>query len=124
MRAGITNTIFFFSFANGGLSQLEYDVITIDGSVDRTTARSVVSDRVALQGNYDPINLIEDEEGTKTPETVRATAKEMLESLGPQKLIANLGEGLGGKESTKLVDAFVTAIHEESASMISADAEN
>jgi uroporphyrinogen decarboxylase len=43
----------------------------------------------------------------------------MLEALGPQKLIANLGEGLGGKESTTLVDAFVTAIHEESASMIS-----
>ena len=84
----------------------------------------MVSNRVALQGNYDPSNLIEDEEGTKTPETVRATAKEMLEALGPQKLIANLGEGLGGKESTKLVDAFVTAIHEESASMISADAEN
>jgi len=112
------------SFANGGLSQLEYDVITIDGDVDRSSARSVVGDRVALQGNYDPSNLIEDEEGTKTPETVRATAKEMLEALGPQKLIANLGEGLGGKESTKLVDAFVTAIHEESASMISADAEN
>jgi len=112
------------SFANGGLSQLEYDVVTIDGSVDRSTARSVVGERVALQGNYDPANLIEDEEGTKTPETVRATAKEMLEALGPQKLIANLGEGLGGKESTKLVDAFVTSIHEESASMIAGDVDN
>ena len=113
-----------FSFANGGLSQLEYDVVTIDGSVDRSTARSVVGEKVALQGNYDPANLIEDEEGTKTPETVRATAKEMLEALGPQKLIANLGEGLGGKESTKLVDAFVTSIHEESASMIAGDVDN
>ncbi len=110
-----------FSFANGGLSKLDYDVVTIDGSVDRSTARSVVGDRVALQGNYDPRNLIEDEEGTKTPETVRATAKEMLEALGPQKLIANLGEGLGGKESTKLVDAFVNSIHEESAFMIAGD---
>jgi uroporphyrinogen decarboxylase len=108
------------SFANGALSQLEYDVVTIDGSVDRGTARSAVGDRVALQGNYDPRELIEDPEGTKTPETVRATAREMLEALGPQKLIANLGEGLGGKESTTLVDAFVTSIHEESAAMISA----
>ena len=112
-----------FSFANGGLSQLEYDVVTIDGSVDRETARATVADRVALQGNYDPRELIEDEEGTKTPETVRATAREMLEALGPQKLIANLGEGLGGKESTTLVDAFVNSIHEESAAMI-AGAEN
>merc|ERR1711937_193763 len=111
------------SFANGALSQLEYDVVTIDGSVDRSTARAVVGDNVALQGNYDPRELIENEEGTKTPETVRATAKEMLEALGPQKLIANLGEGLGGKESTTLVDVFVNSIHEESAAMISASRE-
>jgi len=108
------------SFANGVLAKLEYDVVTIDGSVDRSTARATVGDNVALQGNYDPSELIEDEEGTKTPETVRETARAMLEALGPQKLIANLGEGLGGKESTKLVDAFVTSIHEESEAMISA----
>jgi len=107
------------SFANAKLSKMEYDVITIDGSVSRSTARATVGDSVALQGNYDPRELIEDADGTKTPETVRETAREMLEALGPQKLIANLGEGLGGKESTKLVDAFVNSIHEESASIIS-----
>ena len=71
---------------------------------------------VTLQGNYDPRELIED--GSKTEETVRETAKELLDALGPQKLIANLGEGLGGKESPKLVKVFVDAIHEESAAMI------
>lgn len=109
------------SFANAGLSKLEYDVITIDGDVDRSTARDTVGDQVALQGNYDPRELIEDEDGSKTPETVRTTARKMLEELGPQKLIANLGEGLGGKESTDLVEAFVNSIHEESAAMISAE---
>lgn len=97
---------------------MNFDVITIDGSVDRSTARDVVGDRVALQGNYDPCELVEVEDGSKTPETVRQTVKDMLEALGPQKLIANLGEGLGGKESTTLVKAFVDAIHEESAAMI------
>lgn len=73
---------------------------------------------MSLQGNYDPRELIADEGHTIA--TVRATAKQMLVELGPQKLIANLGEGLGGKESVELVDAFVTAIHEESEAMIGA----
>lgn len=107
-----------YSFANSKLAQLEYDVVTIDGSVDRETARQVIGDNVALQGNYDPRELIEAEDGSKTPETVRQSARDMLESLGPQKLIANLGEGLGGKESPALVKTFVDAIHEESATMI------
>ena len=93
-----------------------FDVLTMDGSVDRTTVRASVGPDVTLQGNYDPAELIV--ANGKTPETVRATARSMLEELGPQRLIANLGEGLGGKESPDLVEAFVTAIHEESAAMI------
>ena len=95
-----------------------YDVVTIDGSVDRATARDSVDGRPCLQGNYDPRELIDD--GMKTPETVRQTAKDLLSELGPQRLIANLGEGLGGKESPELVKAFVDAIHEESEAMIKA----
>jgi uroporphyrinogen decarboxylase len=93
-----------------------FDVITIDGTVDRTTARASVVPSVSLQGNYDPAELIP--ENGKTVDSVQATAKQMLQELGPQRLIANLGEGLGGKESPELVSAFVTAIHEESAKMI------
>ena len=93
-------------------------MVTIVGSVDRATARATVGGRPGLQGNYDPRELIEDEEGTKTVDTVRATAKHLLEDLGPQRLVANLGEGLGGKESPELVRAFVDAIHEESEALI------
>jgi uroporphyrinogen decarboxylase len=91
-----------------------YDVITIDGSVERATARG--ASVCTIQGNYDPAELIAT--NGKTVESVRATAKQMLLELGPTRYIANLGEGLGGKESTELVDTFVTAIHEESAAMI------
>lgn len=108
--------IFYYSWANGELAKLGYDVVTMDGDVDRKTARSVVGDKVSLQGNYDPKNLIFEEGGTI--ERVRETAKQLLDDLGPQQLIANLGEGLGGRESTELVKAFVDAIHEESAAMI------
>jgi len=111
-------TCYNHSYANGELSKLGYDVVTIDGSVDRATARDTVDDRAGLQGNYDPRELIED--GMKTSETVRQTARDLLEELGPQRLIANLGEGLGGKESPELVKVFVDAIHEESEAMIKA----
>jgi len=105
------------SFANEALSKLEYDVVTIDGSVERSTARDVVGGRAGLQGNYDPRELIA--ENGNTAETVKETVKELLGALGPQRLIANLGEGLGGKESPELVNVFVEAIHEESEKMIS-----
>lgn len=116
----LTLSLFYHanSFANEALSKLGYDVVTIDGSVDRATARTTVGGRTGLQGNYDPRELIEDEEGSKTIDTVRATAKQLLEDLGPQRLVANLGEGLGGKESPELVRAFVDAVHEESEALI------
>ena len=112
-------TVYTTSHANAEMAKLGFDVVTMDGDVDRKTARSVVGDNVSLQGNYDPRNLIPGE--GKSVETVRQTARELLEDLGPQRLIANLGEGLGGKESPELVKAFVDAIHEESAALISAD---
>ena len=101
---------------NHMLVDLGYDVITIDGSVDRSTARTAVGPNITLQGNYDPAELIVSND--KTIETVRTTARSMLQQLGPNRLIANLGEGLGGKESPELVHAFVTAIHEESSAMM------
>lgn len=106
-------------FANAEMAELGYDVVTMDGDVDRSTARATVGPNTSLQGNYDPRNLIEGE--GKSVETVRQTARELLEDLGPQRLIANLGEGLGGKESTELVKAFVDSIHEESAAMIATE---
>jgi Uroporphyrinogen-III decarboxylase len=88
----------------------------MDGDVNRSTARTTVGDRCGLQGNYDPAELIE--ENGKSPETVRETAKALIDELGPQRLIANLGEGLGGRESTELVKVFVDTIHEYSESKI------
>lgn len=79
------------------------------------------SPKNSLQGNFDPAQLIE--ANGKTVETVRASARQLLQAFGPQRLIANLGKGLGGKESPALVEAFVNAIHEESAAMIAATSE-
>jgi len=94
-----------------------YDVITLDDTMDPKASREKLGNSVSLQGNYHPDELIE--ANGKTVETVRASARAMLEQFGPQRLIANLGQGLGGKESPALVQAFVDAIHEESAAIIS-----
>ena len=90
-------------------------MVTLDGSVSRATARDNIPS-VSLQGNYDPAELIE--ENGKTEESVRKTATQLLQELGPTHLIANLGEGLGGKESPKLISVFVDTIHQVSEQMM------
>lgn len=99
-------------YANEKLSHMGFDIVTMDGDVDRSTARATVGDRCGLQGNYDPAELIE--ANGKTAETVQETAKQYIDDFGPQRLIANLGEGLGGKESTDLVRVFIDTIHDYS----------
>eukprot|EP00934_Nitzschia_sp_Nitz4_P003837 Nitzschia sp. Nitz4//scaffold54_size114964//32677//34122//NITZ4_003842-RA/size114964-augustus-gene-0.2-mRNA-1//1//CDS//3329554324//3827//frame0 len=104
-------------YANDSLSAMDFDVITIDGSVDRTTAREIGDSTTVLQGNYDPRELISGD-GTKTKDTVRQSVRLMLGELGPKKLIANLGEGLSGRENPTLVNEFVEAVHDESTLLI------
>jgi uroporphyrinogen decarboxylase len=109
------NSFIINSHANDKIAHLNcYHVVTLDGSVSRATARDNIT--VSLQGNYDPAELIE--ENGKTEETVRKSATQLLQELGPAHLIANLGEGLGGKESTKLISVFVDTIHQVSEQMM------
>ena len=70
-----------------------------------------------LQGNFDPKELIE-KDTNNNKETVKKAAIEYLNQLGPTHLTANLGEGLGGTESTELVNEFLNVIHDESSKMI------
>jgi len=105
------------SYANKHLAKIkEYNVITIDGSADLKTIRQELPSHVVLQGNYDPKELILNDINNK--ETVRLSTISYLDEIGPQKLIANLGEGLSGKESPELVQEFVNSIIEESSSIM------
>jgi len=93
------------SYALPALQAAGYDVLTLDDTIERSEARSLLPG-VCLQGNYDPKLLVDG-----TPESVAASANEMLRALGGKQFIANLCEGLGGKEDPKLVAALVDAVH-------------
>lgn len=70
-----------------------------------------------MQGNID-VGVIHGETGSK--EQVEAAVSSLLKDLGTQSLIANLGEGLSGKESPELVAHLIDQIHAQSEKIISA----
>jgi len=107
-------------YAIADLQRIGYDCITLDTVMDRTYARNTLAEAAggkekmsSVQGNFDPTLLIDG-----SFEDIEKEAKKMLEDFGPQKLIANLGAGLGGKEDCAKVDYFVNAIHRLSEEMI------
>lgn len=120
-----------------------YDVVTMDTHTDRSTIRARLQVEVAaqasksragpagskntlraasIQGNFDVTFLRRS--STTAPacsrdrDVVYRETRRMLEQLGPQGLIANLGEGLSGQEDPELVNVFVDAVHEISEHLI------
>ncbi|CAL53863.1 Uroporphyrinogen decarboxylase (URO-D) [Ostreococcus tauri] len=109
------------------LQQAGYDIITIDTAMDRTVARDVLRhdaeargvEMSGVQGNFDPSLL--NKEGGSSFEGIEAEVTKMLTEFGPQKLIANLGAGLSGKEDVEKVAYLVDSIHRVSETMIAAE---
>jgi len=107
-------------YALPALQTIGFDVVSVDCATGLDEAvhalraeASRTGGRIAtVQGNFNPRWLRPDEGGT--PEIVRSEVRKMLDTLGPSSpgLIANLGEGLNGRESPELVAAFVDAVHE------------
>jgi uroporphyrinogen decarboxylase len=91
------------------LGECDFDVLTLDNTADWSTVRAELPP-VCLQGAFDPALLVR--ENGSNEARVREAAHEMLDALGSDKLIANLREGLSGKEDPALVAAFVDAVHE------------
>ncbi|MFZ5557034.1 MAG: uroporphyrinogen decarboxylase [Pseudomonadota bacterium] len=100
-------------FTKGGglwlesLAEIGCDALGVDWAVDIGAARRRVGDRVALQGNLDPMVLM------SSPETIKAEAAKVLQSYGAGAgHVFNLGHGVSQHTPPENVAALVDAVHE------------
>ncbi len=86
------------------------DALGLDWTQDLTTARRRVGERVALQGNLDPMSLF------AAPQQVRAEVAGALAAFGSGNgHVFNLGHGISQHTPPDRVAALVAAVHELSA---------
>ncbi len=100
-------------FSKGGGLWLEamadagYDALGLDWQTDIGQARARVGDRVALQGNMDPITLY------AQPEVIRQKVGKVLQGFGNGSgHVFNLGHGILPDINPEHVKAMVDAVHE------------
>jgi uroporphyrinogen decarboxylase len=112
-------------FTKGGGPWLEdiaasgADVVGLDWTVNLKRARERVQDRVALQGNLDPIVLFGGEAA------VRCEARRVLDDFGPANPrgghIFNLGHGINQHTPPEAVAALVDEVHRYSRARLRLD---
>lgn len=89
-------------FADAG-----YDAVGIDWTMCLSEARTLVQDRVALQGNMDPFTLFAE------PAQIRSTVKNIFAQYGEGNgHIFNLGHGIDQDTPIAGVEAMMEAVHE------------
>jgi uroporphyrinogen decarboxylase len=89
------------SMANAG-----YDALGLDWAVDIGDARKRVGDKVALQGNFDPMALF------GSPDAIQKEAARILERFGRGSgHVFNLGHGVSQHTNPDHVAALVDAVH-------------
>ena len=85
-----------------------YDVLGLDWTQSPTEVRKRVCPGMVLQGNLDPCALY------APHEEIRRLSGHMVREFGTQGYIANLGHGIYPDMDPAAVEAFVTAVHQES----------
>ena len=111
-----TQNVPLILFTKGGGLWLERlaatgcDALGLDWTQDLTAARRRVGERVALQGNLDPMSLF------AAPQQVRAQVAGALAAFGNGNgHVFNLGHGISQHTPPDRVAALVAAVHELSA---------
>ena len=92
--------IMYRSFAE----ELGVEALSLDTTVPLAWARDELQDKVALQGNLDPIYLV------AGGEALRAAAAQVLEGLGRGPFVFNLGHGITPDASPENVAALVEQV--------------
>jgi uroporphyrinogen decarboxylase len=100
------------AFTKGGgqwldeIARCGCDAVGLDWTTDIGLARERVGNRVALQGNLDPVLL------TTTPDAIVAEARRIIDSYGPHPgHVFNLGHGIWQQTPPENVFVLVDAVH-------------
>ncbi len=100
--------LIYFSKGTAGhlpsLREVRSDVVSIDWRVDLATVRATLGEQRPLQGNLDPISLL------AGPDVTRARARQVLEQLGGQRHVFNLGHGILPTTPIASVEALVETV--------------
>ncbi|XP_045461009.1 uroporphyrinogen decarboxylase [Harmonia axyridis] len=91
-------------FSLADQSNLNYDVLGIDWTVEPKIARTLTKDKV-VQGNLDPCALY------APKEEIEKLVGEMAKGFGTSKYIVNLGHGIYPDMEVENVKAFIEAVH-------------
>ncbi len=93
------------------LADIGADVVGVDWTADLADVRSLIGEKVALQGNLDPSFLY------GSPEAIRREARSVLRRFGPGPgHIFNLGHGILPDVPVEHARALIRAVREESPS--------
>ncbi len=104
-------------FTKGGgewldeISRCGCDAVGLDWTVNLSKARRIVEDRVALQGNLDPLVLFGSEE------TIRKEVRAVIDAYGDVGLgghVFNLGHGINQFTPVESVQILVDEVHQYS----------
>jgi uroporphyrinogen decarboxylase len=108
-------------FTKGGglwleqIADIGADAVGLDWTVNLTQARARIGDRVALQGNLDPVVLFANHD------QIRNEVGKVLESFGPPQAgaghVFNLGHGISQFTPPEAVSVLVESVHQISRNM-------
>lgn len=88
------------------LSESSASGLGLDWCISPKMARELTSNKITLQGNFDPAKLL-----MPVPE-IKKAVKEMIDEFGAQNYIANLGHGITPNVPVENAKAFVDAVKE------------